>query len=884
MNRWLRDPHRESWAAPVLLAMLVTMAAVAIFDAIQRYFPGEHSLFWSYILPLLGIGFAAGLTTFLALMVYHKLAEAAVEEVNARVRLSGELTNERMLMRTLMENTPDLIYFKDREGRFVRVSRTMAKMRGVKEPADLLGQKDERTIVPEKMAEYLAIDRKVMETGESVVGREDHVFWKDGRDVWISTTTLPWRDRNGRIIGTMGIARDITKRKQTEQALQRQFAFQRQLIDAMPVPIFHKDKAGVFQECNEAYARFTGMHRDDIIGRTVFDLAPPDLAQRYHEQDAQLLRAGGMQRYESQVLHADGTRHSAIFNKAVVQDDEGLVVGLVGAITDLTDLRQVQEALAQENRRREELEQIVNQSPAIVFLWRAVPGWPVEYASESIRQLGYTPEDFTVAGMPFSQIVHPEDLARVGAEVADYSVRNVNEFAQQYRIFNKRGDVRWIDDRTWIRRDVAGAITHYQGIVMDITDRIIAADRQAATMQGLRAVLEMTDTLIAAPDLESLYRRAVELSRTRLGLERTAILLVKGDQIQGTFGTNFKGQTSREFDHQTPMDETWRERLRPRKIGEKSWMIVSESHVEWDGAVMIGSGRGWVALTPIMAPAGPLGFFCNDAAISGAPVDEVKQEILAVFCAMLGNIIARQQAEEEQERIQQQQRDYMERADRLNSLGMLAAGMAHEINNPLQGMLSHLHAAQRVVANDESAAKSLRMVERGVDTIATLVRKLLILGRTQDQEAESADCCEAIEFVTQLLASQFQRSKVRIKTELQAASIVAAIPRRYLTQVLLNLLINARDAMPRGGEILLGARVENDHAEISIADAGSGIPADKVAEIFKPFYTTKGAKGSGLGLSVAESLVRSSHGSIEVRSQPGQTVFTLKVPLATRHV
>lgn len=882
MNRWLKSPHQDAWAIPVLLAMLVTMAAVAVFDAVQRYVSDGHSLLFSYILPLLGIGATAGLVTYAVLFIYRKLAEKAFEEVNARVRLSGELTNERMLMRTLMENTPDFIYFKDRESRFIRVSHAMAILLGFKDPSELIGKSDDLNILPENISALLAVDRQVMESGQPVIGREDHVVWNDGRDAWLSTTTLPWRDRSGRIVGTLGIARDITKRKQTEQALHRQFAFQRQLIDAMPLPIFHKDTQGIYQECNEAFARFFGMPREHIIGRTVFDIAPPDLAARYHEQDIALMHTGGLQRYEVHVLHADGTRHAAIFNKALVQDDDGRVTGLIGAITDLSDIRQMQEALAQENRRREELEQIVNQSPAIVFLWRNQPGWPVEFVSDSIRQLGYTPADFLAAGMPFSQIVHPDDLTRVGAEVADYSARHVNEFAQTYRIFNKRGELRWIDDRTWIRRDATGAITHYQGIVMDITERKQAAEHQVATMQGLRAVLEMADLLIAAPDLEELYRRAVELSRSRLGLERTAILLVKGDHLHGTFGTNLKGQTSREFDHRIPLDEKWRERLHSRKPGEPNWMIVSEPYFEWDGTGMSGHGEGWAALTPLIAHAGPIGFFSNDSAISGAAVDDVKQDIVAVFCALLGNIIARKQSEEEQERIQQQQRDYMERADRLNSLGMLAAGMAHEINNPLQGMLSHLHAAQRSIAADEHAAKSLRMVERGIDTIATLVRKLLILGRTHEQEAESVDCCEAIEFVTQLLASQFQRSNAVIKTELQSPTFMAAIPRRYLTQVLLNLLINARDAMPRGGEIRLVAKTSGAMAVISITDRGSGIPADQLPEIFKPFYTTKGAKGSGLGLSVAESLVRSSHGSIEVQSRPGHTVFTVRIPLAAR--
>ncbi len=752
---WSRDPHRSGWVGPVVMAALATMAAVVVFDIIhQKLRPYVHPGF-SYVLPLLVIGVAAGLVAFILLYVYRKVAKQAEDEIHAR--------------------------------------------------------------------------------------------------------------------------------QETEQALHDHFVFQRQLIDAMPVPIFHKNKDGIYQECNDAFVHFLGVERQHVVGHGLHDLYPPDLAAIYEAHDRKLLREGNVQRYETHVLHADGTRHEVMMSKAVVRDDRGEITGIVGAIVDLSDLRQVQAALQVENRRREEMEQIINKSPAMVFLWRAAPGWPVEYVSDSVRQLGFSPEDFMTGGLPFSQIVYPEDLARVAREVEVHTANGVQEFEQQYRIFNKRGEMRWIDDRTWIRRDLTGAVTHYQGIVIDITDRMQASERQAATMDGLRAVLELTDTLIASPDLEELYRRAVELSRLRLGLERTAIMMVQDGMIRGTFGTNLKGQTSREFDHAIPLDEKWRERLRSRKPGEKSWVVVCEPYFEWDGAGMVGFGRGWVALTPIISRQTPIGFFCNDAAISGAPVDEVKQEIIAVFCAMIGNIIARKQSEAEQAGIEEQHREFMERADRLNSLGMLAAGMAHEINNPLQGMLSHLHSAQRSVAANDHATRSLRMVERGIDSIATLVRKLLILGRSSDKEAEYVDCREAIEFVTQLLASQFARSRVTIKMNLPSASMVAGIPRRYLTQILLNLLINARDAMPKGGTVQLNARLlEEPFVEIGITDGGCGIAADQLGEIFKPFYTTKGAKGTGLGLSVAESLVRSSGGSISVASQPGSTTFTLKLPLAAR--
>lgn len=1003
--RWNREPTRFSWVYPVALSIVATMSVVAAFDYTMDVLGVHFSFSLNFLVPLLAVGLLAGLTTAIAILVYRKMAQQTVEEVNERLRVSGELVTEKMLMRALMENTPDHIYFKDEQGRFIRINNAMAHDLGLKSPQKAVGRTEADFFAPQ-VSEALAEEERIIRvSGAPVLGKEEHILWPDSREAWMSKTKLPLRDRSGHIIGTFGISRDIsagkqselrirqlsqaveqspsivlitdvrgnityvnpkftivtgyapeeiigrnprflkggelpgslyrdmwttilaggewngeilnrkkngesfwglasispirnqagvithflevmediTQRKQAEQVVRQQYVFQRQLMDAIPVPIFHKDPLGHYKECNEAFTQFLGVSREKIIGKTVFDLSPPDLASAYHQQDLALIQAGGTQEYEGMVLHADGSRRQVMFNKALVHNDAGETTGIVGALIDLTPLRRVEEALRVEYERRGELEKIISKSPAIVFLWRAEPGWPVEYVSESVSQLGYAPADFTSGGMPFVQIVHPEDIPRVAEEVVTHSTSNHNEFEQQYRVFSKRGEVRWVEDRTWIRRDPQGRITHFQGIVIDITERRLADEREEATLSGLRSILEMADMLIAAPNTDELYRLAVEKSREKLQLERTAIMIVDKDEIRGTCGTNLKGQTVAERDHLIHMDDTWRERLRPRKAGEKPWVIVNEPYYEWDGETMVGFGRGWVAITPILSHQhGAVGFFCNDTAISGAPVNETSQEILAVFCALLGNIIARKLAEEEQRSIQEQHRQIMERTDRMNSLGMLAAGMAHEINNPLQGMISHLHSVHRAIKSDDAARKSLIMVEKGIDTIATLVRKLLIFGRSHDQEGESVECREAIEFVTQLLASQFKRTKVEFAVEIRNPSMVVAMPRRYLTQVLLNLLINARDAMPAGGVITLSAGERDGHAVIGITDTGCGIPAEQLPEIFKPFHTTKGAKGSGLGLSVADSLMRASGGSIHVESQPGRTTFTLLIPLKKR--
>jgi PAS domain S-box-containing protein len=131
-------------------------------------------------------------------------------------------------------------------------------------------------------------------------------------------------------------------------------------------------------------------------------------------------------------------------------------------------------ALAQQKQISEELRQaglVVENSPVMLFRWRAEKGWPVELASANVTQFGYSKEELLSGLVPFSALVHPDDLGRVALEVVEYTAAGVDGFQQEYRIVTKGGEVRWIDDRTVIERDTEGRVTHYQGIIIDISER-----------------------------------------------------------------------------------------------------------------------------------------------------------------------------------------------------------------------------------------------------------------------------------------------------------------------------------------------------------------------------------------------------------------------------
>jgi sigma-B regulation protein RsbU (phosphoserine phosphatase) len=140
-------------------------------------------------------------------------------DVSERSQIENALTRERFLLRTLMDNLPDRIYFKDVESRFIAANRAMVALFGVEDPADVLGKTDADLFAPEHAQAALRDEQEILRTGQPLVNMEEKETWPDGRETWVSTTKLPLRDPSGHIIGTFGLSRDITEKKRAEEKL-----------------------------------------------------------------------------------------------------------------------------------------------------------------------------------------------------------------------------------------------------------------------------------------------------------------------------------------------------------------------------------------------------------------------------------------------------------------------------------------------------------------------------------------------------------------------------------------------------------------------------------------------------------------------------------------
>lgn len=223
-------------------------------------------------------------------------------------------------------------------------------------------------------------------------------------------------------------------------------------------------------------------------------------------------------------------------------------------------------------------------------------------------------------------------------------------------------------------------------------------------------------------------------------------------------------------------------------------------------------------------------------------------------------------------------------ADKLSSIGLLAAGVAHEVNTPLAVISTYAQMLAKQVSGDEQKSKLLEKIAKQTFRASEIVNSLLNFSRTSSTEFVDLEVNRTIRETLSLIDHQLQKTAVRTELSLDEALPKLKGNGGKLQQVFLNLFLNARDAMPDGGLLAIRTWASASSVSIEIADTGTGISPDHLARIYDPFFTTKAPKkGTGLGLSVSYGIVREHGGTIEVESQVGQgTRFTIELPLVRK--
>ena len=553
---------------------------------------------------------------------------------------------------------------------------------------------------------------------------------------------------------------------------------------------------------------------------------------------------------------------------------------------------QAGQALAESEEQYRSL--VDNTSVGVFRSTPTAPGRVVRANRAAASMFGYDSVEELLAVRPVDLYANPDDRATsIRGTWRDGWARS------ELPMKRKDGSVFWAAINARVSTDASGALLWLDGVVEDVTAQRAHAEQQQRWTRGLRAIVEVTHELLTAKDPDTVYRRAVELAREHLCLERCSLYLCEGSQFVGTYGTDAEGNTVPEHDCHFESSGLRRPRTLAA-LSEKPWVEGNVTHTWWDsgagGRVEIGSG--WVATTPIRNSRGIVGCFFNDAAISGAPPDPLAQDLLAVYGATLGSVIERLRDEEERQQLQAR----LERTQRVESLGVLAGGIAHDFNNILAAIVGYTELALTDLPEGDARRSHLTHVLTAAQRARDLVRQILTFGRQSEAERKPLDLAPALEEALRFVRASLPATiKIRHRISHSCGAVLA--DGTQIHQVLTNLCTNAEHAMRDTGGILeitleevalgddVGTRPEplvaGAYACLSVADTGCGMEPAVAERIFEPFYTTKPAgEGTGLGLSVVHGIVSAHGGGIRVDSEPGTgSRFRVFLPvLAAEHV
>lgn len=599
------------------------------------------------------------------------------------------------------------------------------------------------------------------------------------------------------------------------QAHEEYEQYYRSLFYYNPDAVYSLTLDGRVLDVNLATEQLTGFTASELIGKPYDPLIVPNDLTRIRGHFQQAA-SGTSQTYTVSTQHKDGrVLRVQITNLPIMVD--GRIVGVYGIAKNITELHEAVQRLRQSESRLAHAQRIAQLG---YWDWNIADN-EIERSDELYQIYGLdrgTGNSFET----FMERIHPGDRAMVERNIQASLLGQA--FDMEFRIVRPDGSERVMHSQAEVEF-LNGVPQRILGTNLDITERKRAEEARHEAESKFLALVQAAHDAIVITDA------AGEIKLWNRG----------ASQIFGFEPYEIVGQ---------PINSLAAQKCRKHRIGALSRLLKRRENSH-------GKTVEFLALTK------------DGQTISvELSLNEVWYQEQVHFIAIMRDVTERNKME-----------TFLRKSDKLTAVGQLAAGVAHEIRNPLTSLKGFL---QLMASENKTQHRYIQIMSDELRRIELIVSELLVLAKPQVARFSERDLQSKLTDVTTLLSAQAMMSNVEIILELEPNLPPIRCEQNQIKQVFINLIRNAIEAMPEGGRVFVKGRRIGDSVEVQVMDEGSGIPPELIRRLGDPFYTTK-ENGTGLGLMVSHKIIAAHQGTLNIESEVGQgTTVTVTLPIPTK--